>query len=206
MFFSKFSTGTAVIFLRVLLASVFVFCCSCALNTEEGPGDSYRRSKEAELLLIKAENNLRDGGKKELVLARAQLQLALELTPNDARIIDGFGALAFQLGDFGAAGDFFRRAIQLQHDYARAYGNLALVEALAGNLVTSNRLFKKALELDPLDAEVRNNFAISRASLIPGESSRQQELRKAKEASSGAPADAQRTIESNMTALSSPGR
>ncbi|MCC6220891.1 MAG: hypothetical protein IT291_06600 [Deltaproteobacteria bacterium] len=91
--------------------------------------------------------------------ARALLSLAESLSPDDPRVADGFGCLAWRENDFDLAEEYFKKAVSLDSNYDRGYAHLALVAMQNGDREAAKKLFEIALYLNPLNYRARNNFA-----------------------------------------------
>lgn len=101
----------------------------------------------------------REGGRGKLESARAALDLLREVSPTDPRVLDAIGCVEWRRGYPDEAMHFFRRAIEVNQSYARAYGHLALVAQENGDIEVARELLATAVRLDPGDYRSRNNWA-----------------------------------------------
>ncbi|HQH26498.1 MAG TPA: hypothetical protein PLP17_03805, partial [Oligoflexia bacterium] len=115
--------------------------------------------RKTEQLLVAAVQLMRRGGSAGLEQAKQALLLAAELTPGDARVIDGLGCVAWRQKRYALADDYFYRARALDPSYARAYAHLALAAQERGSIKEAQILLVRSLELSPLDYQTRNNYA-----------------------------------------------
>ena len=105
---------------------------------------------------------LRRPGAANLEQARAAFELAGELSPRDARVLDGLGCVAWRRGNFSAARSYFSEAIRADPGYDRALAHMALIAFRDGNFPEADELFRRALILNPLNYRARNNFVVSK--------------------------------------------
>ena len=70
------------------------------------------------------------------------------------------GISAFNDKDYVMAILCFKKAIELNPEYARAYNGLGVIYKNQGDYSTANKYYKKALELDPEDIRIYNNLGI----------------------------------------------
>ena len=84
-----------------------------------------------------------------LVAAEQAFSRALELAPNNSRILHNYGLMLFLQQHFRKACDFFKKAITLKPDYAAAWYHLAL--ALEQQKLATEALFcyNQALQISP---------------------------------------------------------
>lgn len=95
-----------------------------------------------------------------LSVAKAYYQVARELKPNDPRVIDGLGAVAWREGNIELALYYFKRAYSLDSKYDRPLVHLALVAEKRGDLLAAKELLLKAIEINPLNYRAKNNLAV----------------------------------------------
>ena len=146
----------------IVILSSFSFGCAVPPNAmlgSQAPSASIVEPEVVRLLQI-ANHNLNAPDISRLILARSALLLAQQLAPNDARVIDGFGCVSWQLGRLDEAEFFFAQAYRRDPQYARALGHLALAAYRRGDTVRARQLFDEALAKHPLDSRTRNNFAV----------------------------------------------
>lgn len=119
------------------------------------------REERVKELLAQAIGALREG-EQGLPAAQASLHIANELQPNDARVIDGFGCVAWRVGDVALAKQYFHYARELDPNYDRPVAHLAEVARVEGDMPLADTLYEEAIALNPLNARARNNFAVYR--------------------------------------------
>ncbi len=111
-------------------------------------------------LLATVTTNLRSDKRDALVQAEGAAMLAAELSPNDPRVLDALGCVAWRLGDLERAEEFFKKALQQNPDYDRAYDHLAFIALADGNEAAAEALLSEALRRNPLNHRARNNLAV----------------------------------------------
>ena len=134
-------------------------CVGCGLlaPVKNGSDNELKREQFVRSLLEASVESLRQNKLDE---ARAQLRLANEVKPKDARILDGLGCLAWRESDYGLATYYFQQAITLRPDYDRAYAHLALIAQAEGNIKAALQLLEKAISLNPQNYRARNNYGV----------------------------------------------
>jgi Flp pilus assembly protein TadD len=132
------------------------FLSSCAFASLASDDEIALAEKHIRLGVLA----LRQGSKAE---ASAQFLLSQEfaILPES---YDGFGVLALLEDDLERALHFFLLAQSLDRKYAPAFAHEALVRERLGELAQAEDLYRYALELDPGDEAVRNDYAIFLAS------------------------------------------
>jgi type IV pilus assembly protein PilF len=75
-----------------------------------------------------------------------------------ARIRVELAASYYQRGNYTVALQELQQAIKIDSDYVAAYGMLGLVSMDLGNREQADASFRKALQLDPNDSDVNNNY------------------------------------------------
>ena len=138
------------------LLALFLSGCSAA-PMRPTVEEQLAREKQIEVLLGTATLALRANIIERAVSA---LSLANELRPDDPRITDGFGCVAWRQGDRQRAKLFFQRSIQLEPRYDRGYAHLAAIAESDGNQEAAAELFRRALEINPNNFRARNNRAV----------------------------------------------
>lgn len=103
---------------------------------------------------------LREANPQAVRSAQVAFSAAYELAPQDPRVIDGLGCVAFQQGRLDSASRYFLSAMHIDPKYDRAYAHLALVAEKKGQYGEAGRLHKMALLVNPLNYRARNNYAI----------------------------------------------
>ena len=148
------------------------------------PGSSQLRA-EVEEERARLPLDAQAGALEHLARAHAILSLAGELEPDDARVADGFGCIAFRLKRWEEAEGFFREALRRNGSFTRAAGHLALTLSRRGGADSRSedsesvrQMYRRGLDANPLDAETRNNMAVFLSDVQEPEAS-VRELRKA---------------------------
>lgn len=147
---------------KIVLLGFLLFACAAPRSAElrAGPPSVAMAEPQVVYLLQIANRNLKARDISKLTVARSALLLAQRLAPEDARVIDGFGCVSWQLGRFEEAELFFSRAFRMDPHYARALGHLALAAYQRGDAMRARELFSEALAIHPTDGRTRNNFAV----------------------------------------------
>jgi len=117
------------------------------------------QEKEVVRLLTLSVRAMRRGDTAGFRDAEAALGLARELKPGDPRIYDGLGCLAFRRGNLDLAEYFFKKALERDLLYDRAYAHLALIAQERGDIESALELLKIAVETNPTNYRSRNNLA-----------------------------------------------
>ena len=86
---------------------------------------------------------------RDLPMAAAHFDTALELAPNDIRILGRASVFAETLGRFDRAIELADQALAVSPLGAVIYGNIAIVHCFAGQFERANARFDKYLELSP---------------------------------------------------------
>ncbi len=115
---------------------------------------------EQKVKLLLAQGNKFLLKKDTLNLAKASYQVARELKPNDPRVIDGLGAVAWREGEIELALYYFKRAYSFDSKYDRPLVHLALIAEKRGDLFAAKELLLKAIEINPLNYRAKNNLAV----------------------------------------------
>jgi tetratricopeptide (TPR) repeat protein len=98
--------------------------------------------------------------------ARQALETALALDPESAAAISHLGWLSRRSGNRELAIEAYQHALELDPNHAKSYWRLGWGMLRSGwgirtgNLEEAERLLRKALELEPVNAEWRNDLAI----------------------------------------------
>ena len=144
--------------MRLLFISVLLLACSPL------PRD-FQKEEQIAPLLSRALSLMRSydesGGRSKLESARAALELAREVHPQDARVFDAIGCVEWRRGYFKEAKHYFGKALAINPEYGRAYGNLALIAERDGNHEAAKELLQLAVSLDPSDYRSRNNLGVA---------------------------------------------
>lgn len=89
--------------------------------------------------------------------AEAAFRVAVELAPIPAAY-DGLACVMFLQKREGEAERLYRRIFEWFPRYAQAKANLALLYDLAGRHSEAKNLYEESILLDPMSAQVRNNY------------------------------------------------
>lgn len=138
-----------------ILATLTVFLLT-ACSVRPSLEDQIKRQKKLELLLTEGVKYLRA---ENIEKAESAFLLAYELAPNDARVSDSLGCIAWRRNDFDRAEANFNRAVLLNPAYSPAIAHLAQLAERRGKLVEAKKLYDRAVKLDPLNYRARNNRA-----------------------------------------------
>jgi len=90
--------------------------------------------------------------------ASAEWRKALEISPDDAKAHNNFGAVLWRQGAFEEAIAHYRKALEVKPGYAEARNNLAVALLQQGRLDEAIAQFQKALEVKGESAELHNNL------------------------------------------------
>ena len=101
----------------------------------------------------------------EFAHAAEQYRQALELMPDSAPARTRLGITLNKLGQHAAATTEFRKALLHDADNPTLLNNLGFSLYLEGELLESERVLKRVLELEPMFARARMNHAIVQAKL-----------------------------------------
>ncbi|MBL7663353.1 hypothetical protein JNK13_11440 [bacterium] len=143
-----------------LLSLVILTCTGCFKPARPDATTLARRDQELKSLLTQAVIGLRKNTTEGRDQALGALTVAIELAPQDARVLDGLGSLYFQEENYQAAKSYFKRAIAADPQYSRPYAHLALIARKESNQSEAERLSRIALKKNPLNFRARNNFAV----------------------------------------------
>jgi Flp pilus assembly protein TadD len=146
-----------------------VLAAGCAGLRPISPYEQAQRCRKVETLLTQATLLMRKGSAEELNSAESALHLARDLSPHNARVIDGLGCIALRRHDYAAAKNQFDEAIELDSNYDRPYAHLAQIAEHGGRVGEAKQLLLKALQLNPLNYRSRNNYAVLLAELAGNE-------------------------------------
>jgi tetratricopeptide (TPR) repeat protein/glycosyltransferase involved in cell wall biosynthesis len=101
---------------------------------------------EIDRLLDRAERESQDGNHSS---ARQILEQALRSAPNEARVLERLGTVAFTLNDFNAAQQHFSRLAEIKPSEASAFVQLALTHLRLERIDQFEMALGRALDLDP---------------------------------------------------------
>lgn len=94
--------------------------------------------------------------------ARRLLALAIQLAPDDVRVLENYGEVVARQGDLDEAAATFQRWIELAPDQARPHFLLGQVEELRGRMTPARQAYEIALERDPGLVEAAEALAFVR--------------------------------------------
>jgi two-component system chemotaxis response regulator CheY len=90
---------------------------------------------------------------RNLAKAEEELLLASILAPDSARVSYGFGRLAHIRGDINSAMDFFRKTIDINRMFVKAYNALAEIYENVGNMEAAVDCYEQAHRISPSNTE-----------------------------------------------------
>jgi len=140
-----------------LFISSFV---GCALTPSLDLAEGEKRRQKANLLLAQASEFMVKGDKESLKLATGALDLARDLSGDEAELLDAQGCVEIRRESYEFAEQYFLRAIAADPEFSGAYSNLAWLRERAGRLSEAKQLFETALLLEPGNIQARNNYAV----------------------------------------------
>lgn len=139
---------------------LFSFLSACSFHPELSAEEQVRREARAESLVERATFLMTRGDQSSLQSAVASLELARDLLGDTAEILDALGCVDWRLGNLEASVAYFRKAIELDPEFALGYTHLGFVALEREEKEAARALFKKALRLDPEDIQARNNLSV----------------------------------------------
>jgi Tfp pilus assembly protein PilF len=116
------------------------------------------RQLEAETALRRA-NAAYLAGSYEHALSLFQRLLPETTYVEPARVLNNIGLCHARLGDRARAEEAYKRAIEIDPGYSKAYSNLATLYRDTGDLELAAANYRKALEIQPMFTAARINFA-----------------------------------------------
>lgn len=116
---------------------------------------ALNREAVVQRLLTVAVAGLEAGGEADLGVAEDALRFASEIAPDDRRVLDGLGAIAWRRCRVQEAKELFQRAIAADPAYSRPYAHLALVAEAEGDVPAARALLRAALARNPLNYRAR---------------------------------------------------
>jgi protein O-mannosyl-transferase len=99
--------------------------------------------------------------RKDIPAAVASLRRAIALNPQSPTLYYQLGQALLAEGNFASAQDALRSAVQLKSDYWEAYNSLGIIYASQGKPAEALLQFRKALTIDPRNAQLRANVEIA---------------------------------------------
>jgi len=144
----------------LILLSIMLAFSSCAPKKPPVSMDEeLRRSNQVTELISASVKFLRNENPTSYNRAEAALELAREMKPHDPRVLDGLGCVAWRRKEFELAEHFFKRALEEDANYDRAYIHLALLAEHNNQPDVALQLLLKAIALNPDSYRARNNMA-----------------------------------------------
>jgi len=141
---------------RIILLVLICSLGACVMPSQVSP---QRARKSVQALMTSSVKLMRIGDKDSLIKARSNLELALELTPQDPKVLDGMGCLEWRYGNNARAERWFKEALFINPHFDQSYVNLAILEEQKGQPQKALALLEKAIQLNPLNHKARNNYA-----------------------------------------------
>lgn len=92
----------------------------------------------------------------DLATAKRHFLRALHYDPDDVQTLNNLGANAMVEGKYEESVDYFMQVLARDPRFIPAYGNLAFVYSLQRDYTTARRYLRRALELAPDDARLKN--------------------------------------------------
>ena len=92
--------------------------------------------------------------------AERDLEMARSLDPGSPQLWNNLGGLSMAQEDFHVALERFQRALDINEDLPYALVNAAQAHSRLGNAIEAERLLRRALEVDPSDAEAANKLGL----------------------------------------------
>jgi len=112
----------------------------------------------------------------DLIKSKTSFDIALDMRKLSPLPFDGLACVAIRQKDYALARFLLKKAIILEPNYSRAYVNLAYLEKEENNILESESLLKKSLEIYKFDPYALNNLG----SLIFNNSSEKDKKNEAK--------------------------
>lgn len=146
--------------LHSLFVTMLFILSACAPQRPNlTPDQLAARELKLRELLKQSVVELRLGTPDALDRAQASLEIARELHPKDARVLDGLGCVAWRKGNVNLAESFFKKSLEQDQNYSRPWAHLALVAEARGHYNAANGLLRKAIAVNPMNFMARNNRA-----------------------------------------------
>lgn len=117
-----------------------------AERLREDAGDEATRRRWALALGFLGDRAREEG---DVARSRAAYAKALEILPDDPRILHAVGLLRSGIGDWGGATEALTRSLELEPERPMGWVNLGLARSGAGDAAGAVRAYERALELDP---------------------------------------------------------
>ena len=132
-----------------------------------------QKTKELEEIRKKSDDLLKENARlrRELATAKGEKKKkdteAYKKTIQDLNAMEWFakGHAQVMAGRWKEALDFFTKSIEIDPQYAKAYGNRGVAYDILGNTKQAIKDFDKAIELDPQDAQVYFDRGLAYAKL-----------------------------------------
>ena len=145
--------------MRIVCLLIVLVVSGCVpMEARLSPEQAMQVEAKLQELLAKGVIDLEENGSEGVERAQAAFELAKALSPEDPRVLDGLGAVAFRRGDYLKAKGLFQQAIIVDENYDPAYMHLAAVAEKNGDLLAAYQLLQKAIEKNPLNYRAHNNL------------------------------------------------
>lgn len=164
----------------VIVVLLFVGCAPRSVH--DTVLEKVAKEEKLRALLNESIRHFRSNKPESLSYAEAALRVAQELSPKDARVLDGIGSVYLRRGKLDFAKKYFQKAILASPRYDRPYAHLAIVAEAENNLIAAVELLQRAIVMNPLNARARVSlayFVMRHNSSREAKAYAQQELRKA---------------------------
>lgn len=150
------------VFTRAVVAAFVGFCPGgCASTRTDVPLDEqYRRELILQQLIEQGVLALGSRSPAGVERAFGVFSVAGQLAPDDPRVVDGLGAVAYRRGQRDYAVLLFQKAIQLDSSYSRPYAHLALIAEDDGDKEAARELLEMSRRLNPMSYRARHNLAL----------------------------------------------
>lgn len=130
------------------------------MKVQLSPEQAMQIESKLQELLAKGVFDLEGNSKESVDRAQAAFELAKALSPEDPRVLDGLGSVAFRRGDYLKAKGLFQQAVMADESYDPAYMHIAAVAEHNGDLLAAYQLLQKAIEKNPLNYRAHNNLGV----------------------------------------------
>jgi len=145
---------------KLFILLLLLFAPSACIKPKElTPKEVAMREIKLRELLKHGNAELRKGTWEGFDQAQADYSTARDLSPEDPRVIDGLGCVAWRKGNAELAEFYFRRARELNQNYDRPLVHLALIAESRGHREAAEGLLRRAMRTNPLNYKARNNYA-----------------------------------------------
>ena len=169
---------------KICCAAILICLSGCVFKKPLDLAAEVEKEKKLRFLLNQAAIQIQTDQERGLDKAEASLNLAKWLNPTDARVVDGFGIIAFHRKNYDEALRLFKKANEYDRENDAIYVHLALVAEKNGDILAAYQLLDTSIEKNPMNYEAHNNLAaLLTNNKIPGVNCKQraqEELDKAR--------------------------